>query len=125
MVEKVEKDPGFPKYRWDPETGEKLIFWKAAEVPDGWISHPPSAGGEPVEEAEEAPKKKAPKGKGKAKGKGKFKKKDPAPYEWDLDISREEAIEILDEEGVKHAEDADDEAIAALMKELLENDNGK
>ena len=113
------KDPGYPKWRWDPETGEKLIFWKAAEVPDGWISHPPRAADE---EAEEAPKKKAPKSKGKKKA---AKKKADAPYEWDLDCSRDEALEILEEEGVKFAADASDEAIAALMKELLENDNGK
>lgn len=107
-------------YMWDPETGERGLFQSPAEVPDDWIDHPPRADEEPEEE--EAPKKKAPKKKGKKKA---SKKKADEPYVWDLDISREEAIEILDEEGVEHDTDADDEAIAALMKELLENDNSK
>ncbi len=42
-----------------------------------------------------------------------------------LDMERQDALEILDEEGIKYADDIEDDAIAALVKDLLDDDNSE
>ncbi len=37
------KDPNFPAFKWNPETGESQIFNAAHEVPGGWLDQHPSS----------------------------------------------------------------------------------
>ncbi len=124
----------FPKMIYHRETGEPMVINKESECTDDYVDHISKVGKTEEEvaaeqqaivdteaaakkladdEAEELEKAQAADDKA---AKALFKK---------LKMNREEAEEILKEDGVEYDEDADDLTIAMAVKELLEDGDGE
>lgn len=100
----------YPKMVYHPHTGAYKICETADDIPEGYVKSLADV------VPEETPAKAKPKGKTKPKG-----KKEPGKSALEaLGTTRDEAIEILEDEGVKYADDASDEDIAGLVKDLLD-----
>tara|TARA_R110000772_G_C13310278_1_gene440224 strand:- start:17512 stop:17823 length:312 start_codon:yes stop_codon:yes gene_type:complete len=97
----------WPSMRYHPVTGEYLICDTEADVPEGYVASLADVG-----------KKAAPKKKAKAK-----KKAEPvAEFNAlaDLELTREAAEDLLNEEEVGFADSETDDEIAAKVTALLE-----
>ncbi len=139
-------DPNkWPTMVYDPETGAHKICHTPEEIPDGWVDNLAKCKGGPDYEKgtqrKRSPAKTTGKGKGasapKHDGKGgsggnaggskqptkgganAVTPKAPAksPLD-DLNMSRDDAMDLLEEEGVEFDEDADDATLAGLVKDL-------
>lgn len=120
----------WPKMFYHAVTGEPAVVRKASLIPDGYVDHISKVGKSEeeieaekqyaadadkeklrLEKAEAADLKKAQAADDRA-AKALFKQ---------LKITRDEAEEMLEEEGEEFDPDADDLSIAVAVKELLEN----
>ncbi len=124
MAQEPYKHQAWPSWRYDPETGEGAIFESEKDVPKGYVDSLTKVG---KPKRKPAASKTAPKAKPKAKAKSKkaAPAQDAATTLESLKISREDAEEILTEEDVEVPEDATDDAIAALVKDLLEDEDSE
>lgn len=135
----------YPKMVYDPETNQYTVVNTAEEIPEGWTEDLADLTLEEGEEvtkcplerlmalrdgtakkapAKKAPAKKAPAKKApakKASAKKPAAKKEETSGLIELDLTREDALEILDDEGIKYDEDASDDEIAALVSEALKD----
>lgn len=138
-----EKTKGLNQMWFHPVNGSYMICNTVAEIPEGFINrfadcsapvvdkhrHPLKCTDFTVPDAmkkaapKKAPEKKAPEKKAAPKAKAKPKKAaQEGPTLKKLNLSRSEAIAILNEDNIKFNPKATDGTIAALVSSLLEDD---
>lgn len=123
-MDKYKKKPykrkDFPKMVYHGETGDQLICQTEEEIPEGYVFNLADVGIKGAKKPQTGGKKAKPEGK-KAKG----KKKKAGPTLESLEVSREEAEDILTDEKAKFDPTMSDGEIASLVNEVLEDDEGE
>ena len=134
----TESTTGYPKMWYHPVTGSFVICQAPSEVPEGFVeslsevSNPqidgmhgpaPCTDFTVPDDAEKPAAKKAPAKKAAPKKAAAKKAPEPTgPTLEALKMSREEAVDMLEEEEVEFDAEADDNALAALVQELLDEE---
>lgn len=106
----------WPSWRYDPDTGEGQIFEKEEDVPEGWLDNPALAGMSDAEIEEVDAARLAPVTSGDDDG------KDDGPTLASLEVTRDEAMELLTEEGVDFPKNIPSAKLAALLADILDTD---
>ncbi len=121
----------WPKWLYNPETGVGQVFDSEDEAPEDWFDNPQDCGTEGKPAKKKAVAKPKPKpapvakeadAEEEADTEGDTEEEAEAPTLDSLELTRAQAIELLQAEDVQFKGNASNNTLAALVSDLLENE---